>query len=253
MNSYPILEFDSDPGAIINPRWSKHEERLPHKAVLCFFQDVLEQLVTEGRLVKIGKLISEIGPNPLYRLEWENQTLLVLHPGVGAPLAAGFLDEIIAGGARSMVACGGCGVLQKEIVAGHPIVLTAAVRDEGTSYHYLPPGREVSASPRVTAAIEQALQARKIDYLPGKSWTTDGIYRETAAKRDQRISEGCQVVEMEAAAFFAVAQFRGVEFGQLVYGGDLVVPEGWDSRDWFMRKDNRQMLFWLAVEACARL
>ena len=253
MNSYPILEFDPQPNAIINPHWSSKEERLPPKAVLCFFQDVLEGLLAKGRLVKISKLISEIGPNPLYRLEWEGQSLLVLHPGVGAPLAAAFLDEIIAGGARSMVACGGCGVLQKEIVAGHPLVLASAVRDEGTSYHYLPPGREVSASPRVTAAIQQVLQARGMDYLVGKSWTTDGIYRETAVKRDQRVAEGCQVVEMEAAAFFAVAQFRRVEFGQLVYGGDLVVPEGWDSRDWYKRKDHRTLMFWLAVEACASL
>jgi uridine phosphorylase len=50
-------------------------------------------------------------------------------------------------GCAKFVACGGAGVLDREIQPGHPVVPTAAVRDEGTSYHYLPPGREVSASP----------------------------------------------------------------------------------------------------------
>jgi uridine phosphorylase len=251
MEPYPILEFDPSPDAILNPYLPGVEKPVPERAVVCFFQDVLSQLAGAGQLVKIGVMGSEIGPNPLYRLDWHGQSLAVFHPGVGAALAAGFLEEVISAGGRKFIACGGCGVLQKEIVAGHPVVLTAAVRDEGTSYHYLPPGREVSAGPDATAAIENTLQAHRIEYLPGKSWTTDALYRETAAKRSQRIAEGCQVVEMEAAAFFAVAQFRQVEFGQLVYGGDLVVPEGWDKRDWLNRKDSRQLLFWLAVEACS--
>ncbi len=250
---YPILEYDPEPTAIIQPSLPGVERPIPERAVLCFFQEVLCQLAAAGQLLQVGHVSSEMGPVPLYRLEWNELSLLVFHPGVGAPLAAGFLEEVIAGGARKFIACGGAGVLQKEIVAGHPVILNAAVRDEGTSYHYLPPGQEVSASPRPTTALEETLQSRGLPYLVGKSWTTDGIYRETAARRRQRLKEGCLVVEMEAAAFFAVAQFRGVEFGQIVYGGDLVVPEGWDTRDWLNRKDSRQMLFWLAVEACCKL
>ncbi len=250
---YPILEYDPDPNAIIQPSLPGAPQPVPEKAVLCFFQEVIRELVDGGRLVKIGEMVSEMGPNPLYRMELNGQDMLVFHPGVGAALAGGFLDEVIAAGGRQFIACGGCGVLQKEIVAGHPVILNAAVRDEGTSYHYLPPGREVSASPRPTAALEETLKGRGLDYLIGKSWTTDGLYRETAGRRRKRVSEGCLVVEMEAAAFFAVAQFRGVEFGQIVYGGDLVVPEGWDTRDWLNRKDSRQLLFWLAVEALSKL
>ncbi len=250
---YPILEYDPEPGAIIQPQLPGATRPVPEKAVLCFFQDVIGELASSSRLVKIGEVGSEMGRNPLYQMEWNSQKLLVYHPGVGAALAGGFLDEVIAGGARKFIACGGAGVLQKEIVAGHPVILNAAVRDEGTSYHYLPPGREVSAGARPTAALEETLLSHGLAYRVGKSWTTDGIYRETVAKRRQRLQEGCLVVEMEAAAFFAVAQFRGAEFGQIVYGGDLVVPEGWDTRDWLNRKDSRQMLFWLAVEACCLL
>ena len=222
----------------------------PQKAVLCFFQEVIGELADSGQIRQIGSTGSEIGANPLYELVWENQRFLLFHPGVGAPLAAGFLEEAIKLGASKFIACGGCGVLNREITAGYPLILTSAVRDEGTSYHYLPPDREVAASPTAVQALETALQRHTIDYRLGKSWTTDGFYRETVQRRAARMTEGCDVVEMEAAAFFAVAQFRGVEFGQIVYGGDLVHPEGWDLRGWHKRWDDRHLIFWLAVEAC---
>jgi hypothetical protein len=58
---------------------------------------------------------------------------------------------------------------------------------------------------------------------------------------------------MEAAAFFAVAKFREVVLGQLVYGGDLVVPDGWDGREWHKRTDDRRLMFDLAVKAVLQL
>jgi len=67
------------------------------------------------------------------------------------------------------------------------------------------------------------------------------------------VAEGCEVVEMEAAAFFAVAAFRGVEFGQLLYGGDVVIPDGWDRRSWHTRGDIRLNLFELAAEAVLQI
>ncbi len=66
-----------------------------------------------------------------------------------------------------------------------------------------------------------------------------------------RKAEGCLTVEMEAAAFFAVAQFRGVQFGQLLYGGDDLCGE-WDARDWTTHTV-REKLFWLAADACLML
>ncbi len=82
--------------------------------------------------------MSEIGRNPIYEIDHDGRRLVVMHPGVGAPLAAGFLEELIARGCRTFVACGGAGVLVPDVALGHVIVPTSAVRDEGTSYHYLP-------------------------------------------------------------------------------------------------------------------
>ncbi len=249
----PILEYDPAPTAIIEPRGPALSEPTPERAVLCFFQDVLKRLLEAGLLVPIGNLGSEMGLNPIYRLEHAGQRLLVVHPGVGAAMAAAFLDELIAGGVKKFIACGGCGVLDREIAVGHPVILTAAVRDEGASYHYLPPAREVRPAAAAVKALQQAGRQLGLPCLPGKTWTTDAFYRETAARRALRQAEGCLVVEMEAAAFFAVAEFRKVTFGQVVYGGDLVVPEGWDHRAWQDRSDDRTRMFWLAVDAVNRL
>lgn len=256
-SSAPILEYDPSPLAIIEPKGPLVTRPAPQRGILCFFPEVIRALQDAGRLTEIGAIRSEIGRHILYVLRVEVTSgvreVLIAHPGVGAPLAAAILEEMISLGVRKVIACGGCGVLHPEIDAGHPVILTSAVRDEGTSYHYLPPAREVAAHPQAVAALEAACRAMKIEYRLGKSWTTDAIYRETPDRRTRRINEGCDVVEMEAAAFFAVAEFRQVVFGQVVYGGDLVVPEGWDDRDWDTRTDDRDLMFRLALEACVKL
>ncbi len=73
-----------------------------------------------------------------------------------------------------------------------------------------------------------------------KTWTTDAIYRETADLVRLRKKQGCKVVEMESAAFFAIAKFRNVQFGQLLYGGDSVHESGWDDREWSNRDTIRE-------------
>lgn len=250
----PILEFDSDRSAILSPDPYRTgaDIHLPGLGVLCFFQDVLQEMVQGRELIPVHHLLSEIGPNPVYVYQKDGRPVTVVHPGVGAPLAAGFLEELIALGVTRFVVCGGCGVLDNDIAVGHPVILVSAVRDEGTSYHYLPPAREVDPHQRVVQALISVFKEAGIDYRLGKAWTTDGLYRETRGKRTARLAEGCSVVEMEAAALFAVAQFREVMLGEVVYGGDLVVPEGWDRRDWFRRGGDRRLLLEMAIRA-ARL
>ena len=250
---YPILEFDSAVEAVIEPARVIEAIDAPEHCVFCFFRDVIKQLVENGRARQIAMHGSEIGPHPLYEIDVDGERLAVFHPGVGAPFAAALLDEAIARGCSKFVACGGAGVLDSDICVGHIIVPSSAIRDEGTSYHYLPPSREVAASPEGNAAIEQVLRKHKCDYVVGKTWTTDAFYRETPAKVQLRRGEGCLTVEMEAAAFFAVAQFRKVVFAQMLYAGDDVSGADWDGREWQQRDSVRERLFWLAAEACLLL
>jgi uridine phosphorylase len=250
---FPILEYDSTPTAFIEPGHVHRAIDIPQHCVVCFFQDTIARICAEGTVKTVKHLHSEIGDNPIYELNIEGQRLAVVHPGVGAPLAAAFLEELIAFGCTKFIACGGAGVLNSDLAVGHVMVPTSAVRDEGTSYHYLPPSREVSASTEGIAAIEQVLTEHHVDYVTGKTWTTDAIYRETPARIAKRKQEGCLTVEMEAAAFFAVAQFRKVIFAQMLYGGDDLSSEAWDSRQWDRQTTVRDKLFWLAAEACLSL
>ncbi|NWF67636.1 MAG: nucleoside phosphorylase [Chloroflexi bacterium] len=249
---FPLLEYDPANPAIIEPaQVFKRLDTMPEYCVLCFFQEVIQKVCAGAEVVK--HLKSEIGPNPVYALHVQNTRIAIAHPGIGAPMSAAILDELIAFGCRKFIACGGSGVLNREIAAGHVVVPDAALRDEGTSFHYLPPAREVAADAAVVQVITHTLTTHQIPYTVGKTWTTDAIYRETPAKVARRKAEGCITVEMEAAAFFAVAQFRGVRFGQILYGGDDVSGETWDPRGWHKNASSREKLFWLAVEAVVRL
>lgn len=248
--AYPILEFDPSPRAVIDPGMVAGKADVPERVVVCFFRDVLDRVIADRSVRVAWQGRWEDGRWSLYEMEYEGRRLAFFHPGVGAPAAAGKLEEVISLGGRIFVAAGGCGVLDSSLTVGHLILPTSAVRDEGTSYHYLPPGREAAASPRVLAALEAVLIRGATPYVVGKTWTTDAPYRETPAKVARRRQEGCLAVEMEAAAFFAVAAFRGVEFGQLLYAGDDLGGEAWDSRGWDQQASTRERLFWLAAEAC---
>ena len=250
---YPILEFDPTLSAIIEPTQLIENTAAPEHCVICFFQEVINRLQQDQALDTIFEDHWEDAVHRFYQLEVDGKRLALLHPGVGAPIAAGMLEGAIALGCRKFIACGGAGVLDRDLTVGHVIIPRAAVRDEGTSYHYLPPSREVEASREALAAIERVLKKHGVEYLISKTWTTDAPYRETPAKVALRRSEGCLTVEMEAAAFFAVARFRGVICAQMLYAGDDVSGQEWDHRDWANQTSIRERMFWLAAEACLAL
>jgi uridine phosphorylase len=249
----PLLEFDTARIAVIEPSRVFKPIDIAERCVLCFFQEVIAELVREGaqaRHVYTG--VSEAGDYPVYELDYGGRRLAVMHPGVGAPTAAARLEQVIALGCRKFIVCGGAGVLDSGIDVGNIVVPTSAIRDEGTSYHYLKPAREVAPTGRALAAIEAVLRENHHDYIAGKTWTTDAVYRETRSRMYRRRREGCVVVEMEAAAFFAVARFRRIECAQILYGGDSLAGRRWDHRGW-NRHAMRERLFHLAAEACLRL
>jgi uridine phosphorylase len=250
---YPILEFDSTPEAFIEPSKIIRARDLPEHCVISFFREVIDKVIAEHHAKVMVENRWEDGPHHIYEISYQNQRLAFFHPGVGAPIAAGLLEEAIAFGCKKFIACGGCGVLEKDIAVGHIIVVSSAIRDEGVSYHYLPPDREVTANSKGVSALVTTLDSRGIPYRVGKTWTTDAPYRETLKKIVRRREEGCLTVEMESAALIAVAQFRNVIFGQALYGGDDLSGTEWDNRQWQTKSEIRESLFWLCAEACLTL
>ena len=249
----PILEFDPARDAVLEPHLAIRRFDLPPHVVLCFFRDATAAFVEELGGREIGQLASEMGSVPIFEVELAGRRVAVAQAGVGAPLAAAWLDELITLGGRAFIAAGGAGALVPDLAIGHVIVPTAAIRDEGTSYHYLPASREVAPTADALEAILSTLEAHGVPHVAGKTWTTDGIYRETRDKVRRRVAEGCLTVEMEAAAFFAVARFRGVSFGQMLYAGDDLSGQAWDGRGWPHHDTGRDLLLRLAAEAVIRI
>lgn len=250
---FPILEFDKVSDNIIEPSKFIEKIDMSERVVMCFYSEVIEKLLNEGKLKEIKVLYSQIGKHPIYELDYKGEKVAVFHPGVGAALGGALMEEVIALGGKKFISCGSGGVLNKNIVVGHIIVPNSAVRDEGTSYHYVEPSREISVNKKAIRAIESVLKAHKCSYLLGKTWSTDSFYRETKDKMQLRKDEGCLVVEMECSAFCAIAEYRNVVFGQMIHSGDDISGDEWNSRKEVDRNFIRETLFWFSVEASMEL
>jgi uridine phosphorylase len=249
----PLSEFDPDRFALLEPTARKNI-KLPEHGVIPFYGPVINTLVRAGRLTQVHELGSIMTPIKIYRVDYDRKPVTVVcPPGCGGALAGGILEELIAYGCRKVVACGSAGCLKPDLCFESIVIPSAAIRDEGTSYHYLPPSRTVTAEPAVIARLEEVLKKHHVSYQVGLDWTTDAPYRETRQKIARRRAEGCLTVEMEFASMLAVARFRKVLFGQYLLAGDDVSGNKWDSRGCFKASPAHEKIFWLAVEACLNL
>ena len=253
----PLLEFDPDTTAMIEPHnMHRHNQDLPQACVMIFYASVINKLKNEGLLKKTFTLAGygeTILPTEIFVANTPFGGVSVVFPGIGAPIASAILEELIALGCRKFVACGSGGVLKPELKRGTVVIPGSAVRDEGTSYHYLPPSRTVEMEPDVVAKLEAVLKKHHINYEIGKTWTTDAFYRETKKKIAKRKAEGCISVDMECSAFLSVAKFRNVPLGQYLGACDDISGDEWDPRVVSDTASFAEKLFWLSVEACLSL
>jgi len=252
-HEYPILEFDEDRNAFIRPKDIVKTVSLPERCVLCFFSEAIAAIANEFPNRIAAHFTAESASFPVYELDYKGEKIALIQAGVGAPLGAFQIEELCAMGCKKIIACGSCGVLEEDIALGHLIIPTSAIRDEGTSYHYMKASREINANTEAVNAIEKTMIEKKVPYIKGKTWTTDAFYRETPAKIKHRKNEGCITVEMEASAYMAVAAYNNIEFGQILYGGDNLGGEVWDSRNFYTKTDTREFVLRLALDACLEL
>ena len=245
-NDYPVLEFDTDSDAVVNPfKWNL-EKFKTDKLIITFFPDVMEALRTE-KLIELERTIS--GENPVYVYRFTDAPDILITLGyVGCPACAGNLEFFAAAGLTKVMFCGGGGVLDKNIKVGELLVVEGAIRDEGFSYRYIEPSRYIYTDKNITNKITAYLENKKIPYLTGLTWTTDAMFRETKALVEQRKAEGAKIVEMEQAGCIALAQFHNFDYGAIIYGGDDVSQEEWDTRSWDKRKGIRYNLVMLCRE-----
>ena len=244
----PLHEDDLDEPGLIDALRMHRRGQVAPVAVLCFFNELLNELANEGVLTPVYHLRSEIGHNPVYEMDVPGGSVAVVHPGVGAPLAAAVVEEMRGLGVRTFVACGGAGALRDELSLGHVMVVESALRDEGTSFHYATPSRTIRADALGIEVLDAVLGEHGVGHFTGRTWTTDAFFRETRSRIQRRIDEGCSMVDMESSAFIAVARYYGLRFAQLLYAGDSLAGDDWDSRHWDQASDRRRALFMLAAE-----
>ena len=156
-----------------------------------------------------------------------NKVAVIANFGAGSPMVVSLAEEFIAMGAKRLILVTGGGALQPELSAGDIVVCSQALRDEGASYHYLPPARYVPSDGQLADRLMVAIQARGKPCTRGATWTTDAGFRETVEEVQQYQSEGVKTVEMESAGLFAVCQARGVAAVSAIVVMDSLAQMRW--------------------------
>lgn len=226
----PILEHDTNPNALI--MHSRDPLVLPKRAVFAFLGDPVDEYAARENLEVLEVYHTISRDTSIYKLTHQGVELCLCRAPLGGSAAVQLMDFLIGHGVTSIIAAGSCGALTN-LPENAFLIPTKALRDEGASYHYLPPSRYIETSEKVRAVMEEVLTEKGLTYTECATWTTDGFYRETEALVAYRREEGCMTVEMECASLAACASFRGVEFGQLLYTADsLADAQKYDERSW---------------------
>ena len=223
------------PGAFLAyrlPRLGKMaEQNVVHPTVLLAFQThIADQLVHETPARPMGEGFSTQAVAPFWNGTLGGAPISIQRLPIGAPMAASAFELLIESGARTFIVAGIAGSLTPDVPIGGIVIPTGALREEGTSYHYLPPEADPATDAGLTAALVMAAEARGFTPSVGRVWTTDAIFREMGWKVRQYGAAGILAVEMELAALLAVAQVRGVRLAAvLAISDELFHPwtPGW--------------------------
>lgn len=243
-NEIPILEFDTDHSAVIMPTHEKLDLNLPRKAVFAFLGEHIDEYAEKHGGVIAGEFESATKDYKIYVVRHKGEDVCLCQAPVGSAPAAQLMDWLIGYGVREIISAGCCGALT-DFEENVFLVPNKALRDEGTSYHYMSPSRFAKINKIAIKAIEEALAEHGLNCREVITWTTDGFYRETKEKVMYRKAEGCEVVEMECSALAACADFREAIWGCILFTADtLADTENYDERGW--GKDS----FVSALELC---
>jgi uridine phosphorylase len=163
----------------------------------------------------------------MFALALEGVTCGIIPRTIGGPYAVLIAEQLATAGAQLIVGLTSAGRVSRELPLPCLVVATSAIRDEGTSLHYLPASKEIACPANdVAAVIEQELNTTGWPVRAGKLWTTDAPYKETQAQLDHWAAEGVLAVEMQAASLFAFGRARGVAVTSIAMVSNAVDHEG---------------------------
>jgi uridine phosphorylase len=197
----------------------------PRAVVICLYTGVMKRFWLRYRSRRVRGLRGD-----LHLIARTGGRVGVLgNIGIGAPAITNAGEELIAWGTRRLVILSLAGGLRPELAPGGIVVVDRAIRDEGTSYHYLAPARDVAASADLVAAIARGLSSRGLAHTVGATWSTDAPYRETHEEAAQFAKEGAAAVDMESAGLFAAAQTRGADAASVFVVADSLAGTRWSA------------------------
>ena len=251
-----LEEFDYDKSAVIEP-WFVHQpvESFPETVVSIFHHTLFQRIVDflDGKVIAETKDVD--GHWPVYEVQYKGHRFAFYKARLGAPACVGSFEDIIPMGAKRIIVVGNCGVLDKSIEDCGIIIPTAAIRDEGTSYHYSPPSDTIDVNKNYIQEFISVLDTFGYPYVTGTTWTTDAFFRETPGKVARRKQMGAVCVEMECAAMQAMCDFRGIEFFQYFYAGDNLDSPHWEPRSLSgtVKLNEKEKIALLAFELAYRI
>ncbi len=143
----------------------------------------------------------------------------------GAPAAGLLLETLIASGVKKVLMVGEAGSISTDCKVGDVVIPTWGIREEGTSYHYLPPDVPVKPSERFLKTLRSKLKDMQI--IEGGVWTIDASLRETPDKVRLYAAKGVKAVEMECTALMAISSFRKIDFASVLVITDELSSGGW--------------------------
>jgi len=156
-----------------------------------------------------------------------DRTVVLTKSPCGAPSAVILLEELAAFGVSRTVHVGYCGSIQEEVGLGDIVLPSHAVREDGTSYHYLPGAEKCRPDQVLLDGLHDWLQQRGMTASVGAIWTTDALYRETVKKVRRYREEGVLAVDMEMSALFAAGAILRVGVVGLLLVSDQLSNDAW--------------------------
>ena len=234
MDKLPLLNHALDEPSAFTPQSlmdsvrrarSVPEGQVPQLCILEFDGDFTDWLVEHGLA---GKFPSwPCFHTTMFAIEIEGLVCGIVPRTIGGPYAVLIAEQLAASGAKLIIGLTSAGRVAPDLPLPCLVVVTDAIRDEGTSFHYLPASREISCpSTQVIGPLAEELSETGWSVRNGKVWTTDAPYRETQTQLHQWGSDAVLAVEMQAASLFAFGTARGAAVASVAMVSNAVDHEG---------------------------
>lgn len=225
-----LHEKYSQPSLITPAKWLEHNRQkgllpiinAPQAIIFCSHRHFLETTLQKYKHKSYAGCFKNV-----FFLD-DFPSLAIAYLETGAPAAVHQMESLIAWGVTRFVCLGTAGTIHNQLGIGDIVLFEKAIRDEGTSYHYIEASKYIHAPRRMTNLLADLLKQTKTSHHIGSTWTTDGFYRQTSLEIQHFQQEGVLAVEMQTAALFAIAHVHQIDLGSMVVINDSHTQLEWN-------------------------